>query len=424
MNRILKYSLYLLLISSIASSCNFFSRRKLPPLIESYRNTDKLPFGSFVAYKGFEAAFADYWINAVNNPFDKTWAEMQRDRSFASKYSLYFLITKNLVLTKEETNAMMQFVEAGNDLFISADYVDPKLLEALYCTVNRQNEIVNEANGKMKDTFVSMYYGNDFQSQQYSYYYFPFSSFISKYDSSITRVLGVNELNLPDYIVLFHGKGRLYLHLAPRAFSNYFLLTKDNYRYFENVTAYLRFEPQYVYWDEYYKNVSSTRNKDNVRKPDDGKTFSSLSVIKQNPPLWWAFCIALAGLLLFLFFTMKRKQRIIKLIKPDANASVAFAETIGRLYLQQKNNKNTADKMITYFYEYLRRKYFINTSSIDDYFINSLAGKSGTSFNETNQLFEKIQKMKTQEEVSDEELIELNAGIEKFKNDTDGRKQL
>jgi hypothetical protein len=29
-----------------------------------------------------------------------------------------------------------------------------------------------------------------------------------------------------------------------------------------------------------------------------------------------------------------------------------------------------------------------------------------------------------QDEVSDEELLELNAGIEKFKNNTDGRKQL
>lgn len=424
MNLILKYSLYLLLISLAGSSCGFYSRSKLPPLTESYRKTDKLPFGSFIAYKGFETEFPDYWINTVNAPFDKTWADMKSDRNFASKYSLYFLITKNLVLTKQEANAMMQFVKAGNDLFISADYVDPKLLEALHCSVNRQSEIVNEANGKMKDTYLSMYYGNDFQSQQYGYYYFPFSSFISRHDSSITRVLGVNEQNLPDYIVLFPGKGRLYLHLAPRAFSNYFLLTKDNYRYFEYVTAYLRFEPQYVYWDEYYKNVSSTRNKDNIRNPNEGNDFSSLSVIRQNPSLWRAFCIGVAGLLLFIFFTMKRKQRVIKTIKPDANTTAAFAETIGRLYLQQKDNKNMADKMITYFYEYLRRKYFINTSSVDEYFINSLAGKSGTSVNETNQLFEKIQKMKTQDDVSDEELIALNAGIENFKKTTDGRKQL
>jgi len=80
--------------------------------------------------------------------------------------------------------------------------------------------------------------------------------------------------------------------------------------------------------------------------------------------------------------------------------------------------------MITYFYEYLRRKYFMNASSVDGYLIKNLSGKSGISLTEIKQLFETIQRIKAQYEVSDEELLELNAGIEKFKNNTDGRKQL
>ncbi|MEO9004258.1 MAG: hypothetical protein ABI288_05960, partial [Ginsengibacter sp.] len=199
-------------------------------------------------------------------------------------------------------------------------------------------------------------------------------------------------------------------------------LTKENFKYFNSVTAYLRYEPQYVYWDEYYKNITPPINKNNLNKRNADDDFSSLSVLRKNPSLWWAFCIATTGILLFVIFNMKRKQKPVKIILPHSNTSVAFAETIGALYLQQKNNKNIADKMITYFYEYLRRKYFINTSSIDGYFINSLSGKSGISSNEINQLFEKIQKMKMQDEVTDEDLMELNAGIEKFKNNRDGRK--
>lgn len=421
MKAFIKYILGVLLFGGIGNGCVFHSRNKIPPLTETYRKTDKLPFGSFIAYKGFESEFRDYWINISNKPFDKTWLDMKSDTGFTSKYSLYFLITKNLVLTMEETNAMMQFVNAGNDLFISAEYVDPKLQDAVYCKINRQYEMVSEATGKMNDTFVSLYYGNDFNSQKYSYYYFPFSSFISSYDSSNARVLGVNEINLPDYIVLFAGKGRLYLHIAPRTFSNYFLLTKDNYRYFEYVTAYLRFEPQYVYWDEYYKNVSSGRNGNSMHKKNGDTEFSSLGVIRKNPSLWWAFCIAVAGIVLFIIFNLKRKQRTIKTIKPNSNTTIAFAETIGALYLQQKNNKNIAEKMITYFYDYIRRTYFINTSPGDTHFVKSLSGKSGISFDEVNQLFERMQNIKVQDEVSDEELFELNAGIEKFKNNKDGR---
>lgn len=387
------------------------NQKRVPPLNESYRRTDKLPFGSFIAYKGFKSEFPDYWINIAEKPFNETWNALKHDST--STYSLYFLITKNLILSGDEVNAMVEYVKAGNDLFISADYVDEKLLDAIYCTINRKGEIISEVNGKMQDTYVGMYYGKDFNTPKYSYYYFPFLNYFNSYDPSITRILGVNELNLPNYIVIFSGGGRLYLHVAPRIFSNYFLLTKDNFRYFENVTAYLRFNPQYIYWDEYYKEISSTRNKNNLNNNDQ---FSSLQVIRQNPPLLWAFYIALVGLLLFIFFNIKRKQRVIEVINPNKNTTVAFTETIGRLYLQQKNNRNISEKIITYFFEYLRKKYFINTSAINTEFINSLSGKSGVSKSETEELFGLISNIQQQEEITDEDLLELNLKIENFKN--------
>lgn len=406
----------------ILNGCNLQSKKRIPSLNESYRKTDKLPFGSFVAYEGFRSEFPDYWINIADKSFDRTWPVIKNN---SSKYSLYFLVTKNLFLSVEEVNAMIEYVKAGNDLFISADYIDSKLLDAVYCTLDRKNEIIDEVNGKMHDTHVSMYYGEDFKTSKYGYYYFPFLNYFSSYDTAYARVLGVNENNLPNYLVLFAGKGRLYLHVAPRVFSNYFLLTGENYHFFEYVTSYLRFDPQYVYWDEYYKNQISgagRKNTDNSSAADD---FSSLKVIKQNPPLSWAFYIALAGILLFVIFNTKRKRSAIEIVKPNSNTTLAFTETVGRLYFQQKNNKNISEKMITYFYEYLRKKYFINTSEINDDFINSIAGKSGIAPGETKDLFELIKKIQANEDVTDEELLTLNERIDNFKKiKTDGRKSV
>lgn len=412
-----KYRFVFWIVLIAFCSCNQ-NKEQIPSLNESYRKTDKLPFGSFIAYKGFQSEFHDYWINIAERPFTETWDDLKNDS--ATNYSLYFLITKNLLLSVDEVNAMIEYVKAGNDLFISADYIDDKLLDAVYCSTNRKDEIVSEVNGKMQDTNVSMFYGDDFKSQKYGYYYFPFLNYFNSYDPSITRVLGVNELNLPNYIVIFSGRGRIYLHIAPRIFSNYFLLTRDNFHYFENVTAYLRFNPQYIYWDEYYKEFSSTRNKKNISRNDH---FSSLSIIQQNPPLAWAFYIALAGILLFILFNIKRKQRVINILKPNRNATVAFTETIGRLYLQQKNNKNISEKIITYFYEYLRKKYFINTSVINPAFIHSLSGKSGIPQNETEELFGLIKNIQEDEEITDDDLLRLNLKIENFKKSkTDGRR--
>ena len=123
-----------------------------------------------------------------------------------------------------------------------------------------------------------------------------------------------------------------------------------------------------------------------------------MSVIRQHPPLLWAFWLGLIGLLLFIVFNVKRKQRIIDVIKPNINTTVTFTETVGRLYLQKKNNNHIAEKMITYFYEHIRNKYFISTAKINDEFINSLAGKSGMPKEKTQHLFALIQRVQSGEE--------------------------
>ena len=408
--KILAYIFFFVFVSGLFIGCKQ-GKRVLPSLNESYRKSDKQPFGSFVAYKEFRHLFNDRYVETVTDPFDEEWNNI-KEYSADKKYSLYFLITKNLVLNYTEVNAFMDYVKAGNDLFISADYVDSRLLENINCNTERMGEIADETRGIMHQTKVSMYFGDNFNAPAYGYYYYPFLNALSGYDTAFARVLGVNEINTPNYIILFAGKGRIYLHVAPRIFSNYFLLTGDNYKYFENVISYLRSDPKNIYWDEYYKNTSSSRRKNNNSRTEDN--FSSLSVIRQHPPLLWAFWLAIAGLLLYILFNVKRKQRVINIVKPNANTTVTFTETVGRLYLQKKNNSHIAEKMITYFYEHIRNKYFISTATINDEFINSLSGKSGVSKEKTQQLFSLIERIQSEENVDDAELLQLNTEIENF----------
>ena len=404
------YLLFFVFVLGAIIGCDQ-GKRVLPSLNESYRKSDKQPFGSYVAYKEFRHLFNDRYVETVTDPFDEEWNNI-KEYSADKKYSLYFLITKNLVLNYTEVKAFMEYVKAGNDLFISADYVDSRLLENINCNTERLGEIADETKGLMHQTKVSMYFGDNFNAPAYNYYYYPFLNALSGYDTVFTRVLGVNEINTPNYIILFSGKGRIYLHVAPRIFSNYFLLTGDNYKYFENVISYLRSDPKNIYWDEYYKNTNSGRRKNNNSTAKDN--FSSLSVINQSPPLLWAFWLAVIGLLLYILFNVKRKQRVINVVKPNANTTVTFTETVGRLYLQKKNNNHIAEKMITYFYEHIRNKYFISTAAINDEFINSLSGKSGVSKEKVQQLFSLIERIQSEENVDDTEVMQLNTEIENF----------
>ena len=412
-------------------SCRQQQIRSLPSLNETYKKDDKKPFGSYVAYNHFKKLFNDRYVATNVEAFDVTWKNI-KDYSSNIQYSLYFLLAKNLEVSNDEAEAMVDFIKEGNDMFIAADYIDQHLLDKIKCETERFGEIVSEVHGKMNETFVKMparpdsyrdQSGGDFgdyKAPAYKYYYYPFLNSFSGYDSANTRVLGVNEAGKPDYIIIFIGKGRLYLHAAPRTFSNYFLLTANNYQYLEKVLSWLRFEPKNIYWDEYYKNQTISRRKKtsgngNSNSGDDDKDkFSSFNVIKQNPPLLWAFCLAISALVLYILVNIKRKQRVINEIKPNTNTSVTFTETVGRLYLQKKNNKNIAEKMITYFYEHIRNNYFLNTNQVNNEFMNSLSRKSGVSIELTQKLFSTIDKINAGKNVNDIELLRLNELIQKF----------
>jgi len=176
--------------------------------------------------------------------------------------------------------------------------------------------------------------------------------------------------------------------------------------------SYLRSDPKNIYWDEYYKNTNPNRRKKSSNNNSDD--FSSLSVIRQHSSLLWAFWLTVIGLLLFIFFNIKIKQRAIDIIKPNINTTVSFTETVGRLYFQKKNNNHIAEKMITYFYEHIRNKYFISTAVINDEFLNSLSGKSGVPKEKVQSLFALIEEIQSGVITDDEKLMHLNSEIEIF----------
>jgi predicted nucleic acid-binding protein len=105
---------------------------------------------------------------------------------------------------------------------------------------------------------------------------------------------------------------------------------------------------------------------------------------------------------------------VISEIKPNTNTTLTFTETVGRLYLQKKNNKSIAEKMITYFYEHIRNMYFLNASQVNNEFLNSLSRKSGVPVDVTQKLFSTIDAVNTNNNVKDIELSQLNELIQNF----------
>ncbi|MEP7236566.1 MAG: DUF4350 domain-containing protein [Ferruginibacter sp.] len=369
----------------------------MPSLVESYSKNDANPFGADIAYRQIAAMYKYNVIREKKLTFKNTWQDIN------DTGSLYICIAPKLYVNEEETEAMMEYVYAGNSLFISAGLIDNILLDKTGCNQVYSDPLFERGMSLMQNTAVTAAAGLD---SAFGYYYYPFQNYFTGIDSTNTRVLGYNDSKQPNFIVHFYGKGKLYLQCDPRAFSNYFLLTKSNYGYLKNTLAYTNSEPEHLYWDDYYNKLHSRRN--------PAKGFSSFSEIMKHPPLRFAFWLALLLLLLYILFGGKRVQRIIAQIKPNENTTVTFTETIGRLYLQKKDNKNIADKMITYFNEYIRNTYFLNTNHINDDFVVILSRKSGVDKNKVDTLYRSITATQTSDVVNDYQLLSLHEQIQTF----------
>lgn len=358
--------------------------------------------GTYVAYQMFQHQFKAYFLYEQK----KRFAEVKND--IEGSKNLYFIVADELMLLQSDVDEMLQYAANGNRLFISAAYIDEKLLDTLGIKLKYNGNFMpmlfdNRDADEMRRTFLQLNDTASMGKTAYGFFYYPMLEHFKNFDSSHTIILGVNETRYPNFIALQHGDGVIYLHTNPEAFSNYFLLKEKNKEYFEKVLSYMNSDRKTIYWDDFYRKGLYPE-----------KNFSSFSVFLKYPPLKWALYLSVFGLLLFVLMGIKRRQRAIPITMPNSNSSVSFVETIGRLYLQKKDHHNIVQKMSTYFLEKVRTRYYLNTSHMNAEFFSSLARKSGVPETEVKSIFQYIQQLQEAETINDEQLLELHERLLPF----------
>ena len=138
--------------------------------------------------------------------------------------------------------------------------------------------------------------------------------------------------------------------------------------------------------------------------------------ILSQPALRWAWNLALLTLLIFMIFNAKRRQRIVKVIKPLRNTTVEFTRTIGNLYYETKDHQNIIDKKITYFFEKIRNDHYLDTQVLNDQFIKNLALKTGNDKLKVKKLIDLIIHLRSKTICDEGDLLRLNKAIEEFYN--------
>jgi len=355
--------------------------------------------GGYVAYHYLNSLF-DYGVtDVINKPFSKLRYEINYDKS------LYIIVAKAVFMSKDDLESMMNYVGKGNTLFISAEYIDEKLIDTLGVKASFDFSVFfaqSEYNMEKKDTWLSLAHEAKANKQKYGFFFVPFNNKILSYDTLVTQELGYNEDNDPNFIAIDHGQGKFILHIGPAAFSNYFLLTGNNKEYLEKTFSYFKAETGSVYWDNYYRLRRSSEE------------FSIVNFFKKQPPLYYAFLLTLAALLIFIAFGGRRRQRLVPERIPNNNTTISYTETIGRLYLQKKDNRNIALKMFTYFLDHVRNSYYLNTQSLNNEFSEALSRKSGVPEARVKHLLQLMDDTDRAENISDVRLLELHNLIQEY----------
>jgi Domain of unknown function (DUF4350) len=373
---------------------------RIPRLDPKYGYKDKEPMGGYVAYHYINSLFNYGVTDVIDKSFSKLRYEINYDKS------LYIIVAKAVFVSRDDLESMMNYVSNGNTLFISAEYIDEKLTDTLGAKVSFDFSTFfaqSEYDMEKKDTWVSLAQEPAANKQKYGFFFVPFNNRVISYDTSATQELGYNEENRSNFIAVDHGQGKFILHIAPAAFSNYFLLTGNNKEYLEKAISYFKPETSSVYWDNYYR----------LRRGSD-ENFSIVNFFKKHPALYYAFWLTLAALLFFIAFAGKRRQRFVPEKIPNANTTVSYTETIGRLYLQKKDNRNIALKIFTYFLEHVRNNYYLNTQSLNNDFIEALSRKSGVPEAKVKHLLQLMDDTDRSDNISDMRLLELHNLVQEY----------
>jgi len=400
----------LLLITCCLVGCAGCDSKFINPRISLWQQ-DKIPYGTWYAYNSLFTYFPeaeDIFLIKESPALGIGGSSVDWEDPAESNYStetedllpeLYVVVSPRFLPTDAEKEDLLRFVRKGNHLVIASLEYDNSFLDSLGVQIVYDQPVISSA-----DTILYMLRTSALDTYQtYGYpgekipYHFTVDS------SSGWEILGTIQSGAPNCIRMRLDSGTITLHSNPLQLTNFFLLHKDNHRYWSDLLSGLSHSYSFIWWDDYFRTPKTDTN-----------NFSSLGVFMKYPALKWALYTILFLLGILLFSEMKRRRKIIPVLTPPENSSLDFVKTIGRLYYQHKDNSDLAIKMETHLMEFIRQHYHIQGNLPEDQLVRQLSLKSGVAPALLTSLFYEFRMIEEHGTVSDEDLLRMNDLIEQF----------
>ena len=347
---------------------------------------DKIPFGTHILYNQLNQLFPEANVIKTNKSLYNTFHDssvLQGD---------YLILARSVTINKFDFGELVKFIKSGNSVFISCFNINGFLADTLKLSIQSENS----------KQYASLNFENSELKQKVDYVFFKDISnkYFDSFDTAKATVISKNNFAHSTFLSFKFGKGSLFICANPGIFTNIGILKNNGADYAAKALSYMP-QTKNIYWDEF-------QNGDIAEDP------SPMRVFFENPNLQWAYYLSLVGMLVFVFFEIKRRQRIIPVMDPLTNSTLDFVNVVGQVYYEKRNNANIAHKKILYLLEHLREEYQVKTNKLDNEFIDRLTAKFNIDRQFAVDLISFIQYINVQDHVTDRDLIELNNLIEKF----------
>lgn len=345
MNKTFKIYAVIFIIVMIILALLEVNKKETTNWRKNFDINEKSPFGLFV----FNNEAADLFKGSL-----KKIEQTPYDYYNSHKEGTHNIVIIEHDIDKESWHKILDQVSKGSDAMLIVSRMPKEISD----TIGYYDSDISFAEENVLK-FTDKKYQNDFIRLDK----FPSGrgfSYLKPQIQILGKTVEKNNTDQVNFIKAPFGKGTVYVHCEPLFLTNYYLLKPGNTRYAQDVFSYLQ-------------------DKETLWFVDGNRKVSRffMRFILANPALKYAWWVFLGGLVLFIFFNAKRKQRVVPVIEPLKNTSVDFVKSIGNLYLQEGDFHDMMAKKSQYFLNKVRMDLLIDTQNLDIEFAKKLQLKTG-----------------------------------------------
>lgn len=335
---------------------------------ENYRTDSDQPFGTMFIQRLLKTYRpGEKFILNDKTPLSKL---LEDSTGFPADY---VFIGDQLYFSEEDTEALLAFIHSGNDAFVAARYLPMQIIDSIYSQDCDQQIFVKEHSLAL--VTMNFYHPSIKTRKGYKYVYreagnrksYPWMALQPDiFCDSLHSIVALGHLQSDkvNFFKLPFGKGNLYVHTNPIAFTNYYMRLPDKAEYAAKVLSHL--SGKTIIWDEFSRSKFSA---------EENKT-NPLAYILQQKSLRYAWWMMLVSAILYTVFTAKRKQRVIPVREEKVNTSLEYVKMISALHFKNGNNQDIALKKMKYFLHFIRAKYGIHGHPFTREHMERLSAKS------------------------------------------------